>query len=131
LSGVRSGKRAGYRVYPSLADNESFHIEFQGEGRYQFTYALNVSGSWRTVFGVTLVLPIGSIGMMREEVVFTHKKTPLTRDQALGLMRVFIVPEDMGTPPGAIALRGATNFQTPPGWDTVYTPVFNQIERPI
>jgi hypothetical protein len=128
---LEAGSALGYLVYPSLADNESFHIEFQGEGRYQFTYALNVSGSWHTVFGVTLILPIGSIGMMREEVVFTHKKTPLTRDQALGLMRAFIVPEDMGTPPGAIALLGATNFQTPPGWDTVYTPVFNQIERPI
>jgi len=94
---LEAGSALGYLVYPSLADNESFHIEFQGEGRYQFTYALNVSGSWHTVFGVTLILPIGS----------------------------------MGTPPGAIALRGATNFQTPRGWDTVYTPVFNQIERPI
>jgi hypothetical protein len=37
----------------------------------------------------------------------------------------------MGTPPGAIALRGATNFKTPSGWDTVYTPIFNMIERPI
>ena len=45
--------------------------------------------------------------------------------------RVFLVPEDMGTPPGAIALRGATNFQTPAGWDTVYTPIFNMIERPV
>ena len=41
------------------------------------------------------------------------------------------MPEDLGTPPGALSLRGATNFQTPPGWDTVYTPVFNMIERPI
>jgi hypothetical protein len=46
-------------------------------------------------------------------------------------MRVFLVPEDMGTPPGAIALRGATNFRTPSGWDTVYTPILNMIERPI
>jgi hypothetical protein len=37
----------------------------------------------------------------------------------------------MGTPPGAIALRGATSFRTPPGWDTVYTPIFNHIERPV
>src|SRR5436190_2231876 len=41
------------------------------------------------------------------------------------------VPEGLGTPAGALALRGAFNFQTPPGWDTVYTPVFNMIERPI
>jgi hypothetical protein len=43
----------------------------------------------------------------------------------------FIVPEDLGTPPGALSVRGSTNFQTPPGWDTVYAPVFNMIERPI
>ena len=47
------------------------------------------------------------------------------------MARVFLVAEDMGTPPGAIALRGATNFQTPSGWDTVYTPIFNMIERPV
>jgi hypothetical protein len=46
-------------------------------------------------------------------------------------MRAFIVPEDLATPPGAIALRGATNFRTPQGWDTVYTPIFNMIDRPV
>src|SRR2546422_11083029 len=55
----------------------------------------------------------------------------MNRDTALGIMRSMIVPEDMGTPPGGIALRGATNFQTPPGWDTVYTPIFNMVERPM
>ena len=44
---------------------------------------------------------------------------------------MFIVPDDLGTPAGAVTLRGAWNFQTPPGWDTVYTPIFNMIERPI
>src|SRR5204862_1293961 len=73
----------------------------------------------------------GSIGLMKEEVAFMIKKPPMSRDMALSIMRALVVPEDMGTPPGAIALRGATNFQTPAGWDTVYTPVFNMIERPI
>ena len=49
----------------------------------------------------------------------------------MAVKRAFLVPEDLGTPPGAIALRGATNFQTPAGWDTVYTPIFNMIERPV
>ena len=52
------------------------------------------------------------------------------REDALLLMRKFVVPDDLDTPPGAVTLRGATNFQTPSGWDTVYTPVFNAIERP-
>ena len=55
----------------------------------------------------------------------------MTRDDATLAARTFIVPEDMGTPPGALSLRGATNFQTPPGWDTVYTPIFNMIDRPV
>jgi hypothetical protein len=55
----------------------------------------------------------------------------LSREAALAVMRAFLVPEDMGTPTGAIALRGATNFQTPAGWDTVYVPILNMIERPV
>ena len=44
---------------------------------------------------------------------------------------MFISQDDLGTPAGAVTLRGAWNFQTPEGWDTLYTPVFNMIERPI
>ena len=56
--------------------------------------------------------------------------TPESRETALLMARMFIVPEDLGTPPGAVTLRGAWNFHTPPGWDSVYTPIFNMIERP-
>jgi hypothetical protein len=128
---LEAGSALGYFVYPPLDEKESFHIEFQGEGRYQFIYAVNSGGKWEGIFSVLLVLPIGSIGIMKEEVTFMTRKTNMTREMALSIMRALVVPEDMGTPPGAIALRGATNFQTPPGWDTVYTPVFNMIERPI
>ena len=68
--------------------------------------------------------------MVKEDVTFVGAPM-LSREAALAVMRVFLVPEDMGTPPGAIALRGATNFQTPQGWDTIYTPIFNMIERPV
>jgi hypothetical protein len=44
---------------------------------------------------------------------------------------MFMAPDDLGTPAGAVTLRGAYNFQTPPGWDTVYSSVLNQTERPI
>jgi hypothetical protein len=128
---LEAGSALGFLVYPPLTENESFHIEFQGEGRYQFLYCLGNSGKWEAVFSVTLVLPMGSIGIMKEEVSFMGRKPLMSREAALGIMRALVVPEDMGTPPGAVALRGATNFQTPPGWDTVYTPIFNMIERPI
>lgn len=129
---LEDGSALGFLVYPALAPHESFHVEYQGEGRYQLIYFLkNLDGQWQTVFSFALTLPMGGIGMMKEDVEFAGPNPPMSREDAVRMARAFIVPEDCGTPPGAIALRGATNFQTPEGWDTVYTPVFNQIERPI
>ena len=121
---LEAGSALGLLVYPPLEPNESFHIEYEGEGRYQLTYFFNTEGAkWEPVFTVAIVLPIGSIGMIKEEVYFANKTPPISRDTALGVMRALVVPEDLGTPPGAISLRGATNFKTPTGWDTVYTPI--------
>ena len=129
---LEAGSALGYLVYPPLEPNESFHLEFQGDGRYQFSYFLSrPTGKWDPIFSLTIVLPVGSIGMIKEEVSFPTANAPISRDEAARVARTFIVPEDLGTPPGALALRGATNFQTPSGWDTVYTPVFNMIERPV
>ena len=69
--------------------------------------------------------------MTREEVKFAVKNAPISVEDAKLVMRAFLVPEDLGTPAGGISLRGATNFRTPPGWDPVYTPIFNMIERPV
>ena len=129
---LEAGSALGYLVYPPLEPNESYHLEFQGEGRYQFVYFVNSPrGKWEPVFSVTIILPVGSLGMIKEEVAFMTPEPRMSREDASLAARTFIVPEDLGTPPGALSLRGATNFQTPPGWDTVYTPVFNMIERPV
>jgi hypothetical protein len=128
---LEAGSSLGFLVFPALEKHEQFYIEFQGEGQYQFTYFMSApGGKWDPLFSVTVVLPVGGIGMTREEVAFMVKKPPITAEDAKLIARTFIVPEDLGTPPGAISLRGATNFRTPAGWDTVYTPVFNTIERP-
>jgi hypothetical protein len=129
---LEAGSALGFLVYPPLEPNESFHIEHEGDGRYKFTYYLSTpGGNWQAIVSVTVVLPVGGLGMITERVEFPSRETPITEEDAVLLARTFIVPEDMGTPPGALSLRGATNFQTPPGWDTVYTPVFNMIERPV
>jgi hypothetical protein len=93
-------------------------------------YLQTQDGTRAPIFQVTLSLSVGGVGMVKEDVAFVGVPM-LSREAALAVMRVFLVPEDMGTPPGAIALRGATNFRTPSGWDTVYTPILNMIERPI
>src|SRR5258705_238418 len=128
---LEAGSALGYMVYAPLEPKESLFIEYEGEGRYRFVYYLQTQDGKRTpIFQVTMSLSVGGVGMVKEEVTFVGVPI-LSVEAALAVMRVFLVPEDMGTPPGAIALRGATNFQTPSGWDTVYTPIFNMIERPV
>ena len=129
---LEAGSALGFLVYPALEPHESFHLEFQGDGQYLFSYFLKgPTGKWEPLFSLTVMLPIGSMGMIKEDVAFTSPNPPISREEAARVARTFIVPEDLGTPPGALSLRGATNFQTPPGWDTVYTPVFNMIDRPV
>jgi len=128
---LEAGSALGLLVFPPLEAHESFYLQFLGDGRYEFTYFLSGSdGKWQPLYCHTVTLPISSIGMIREHVAFMVKDPPISADEAMRVSRAFIVPEDLGTPPGALSLRGATNFQTPSGWDTVYTAVFNMIERP-
>jgi hypothetical protein len=129
---LEAGSTVGFLVHPPLDEKESFHVAFEGEGRYRFVYSVNPTGStWQPIFTVSFTLPMGGIGAAKEEVTMLIPATPQSRDTALLMMRMFIVVDDLGTPPGAVSLRGAWNFQTPAGWDTLYTPVFNMIERPI
>jgi len=74
---------------------------------------------------------MGGIGATKREIKMHIQDTPQTRELAHLMPGMFISQDDMGTPAGAVTLRGAWNFQTPQGWDTLYTPVFNMIERPF
>ena len=129
---LEAGSSLGALVYPSLGPNEQFSIAYEGEGLYQLAYSINPTGSkWEQLFVVSYQLAIGAIGMRKEEVTLMVPETPGFKDAAKAMARMFIAPDDLGTPAGAVTLRGAYNFQTPPGWDTVYSSVLNQTERPI
>jgi hypothetical protein len=128
---LEAGSALGFMVYPPLAKHELFQAGYEGEGRYQFQYSVNTTGrKWEPVFSVTYQLPVGGIGATREDVKLMISATPGSMQTASMMARMFIASDDLGTPAGAVTLRGAYNFQTPPGWDTVYTPIFNMIERP-
>jgi hypothetical protein len=128
---LEAGSALGFLVHAALEPKESLYVEYEGDGRYKFVYYLLTQDGKRTpIFQVMMSLSLGGIGMMKEEVTFVGAPM-LSREAALAVMRAFLVPEDMGTPPGGIALRGATNFQTPTGWDTLYTSILNMIERPV
>lgn len=127
---LEAGSALGFLVFPPLEPNEAAHIAYEGEGRYLVSFFLAAGGAkWDKVFTVAFQLAMGGIGAISEFVEF--RKPELTDQNAINMAKAFIVPEDLGTPPGAISLCGATNFQTPAGWDSVYTPIFNMIERPV
>jgi hypothetical protein len=127
---LESGSALGFLVYPPLEPNEAAHIAYDGEGRYLVSYFLAMpGGKWDKVFTVVFQLPVSGLGAISESVEF--RKPIITDQNAINMSKAFVVPEDLGTPAGAVSLRGATNFQTPAGWDTVYTPIFNMIERPL
>ncbi len=129
---LEAGSALGYLVYPPLKPSESFHLEYQGDGRYRIVYFIRAkTGQWQPVFALTLSMPVGSVGMMKEDVQFMVQDAGVSEADAIKLAKTFIIPEDFHTPPGAVALRAATNFQTPEGWDTVYVPVFNMVDRPV
>ena len=128
---LEAGSSVGFMVYAPLEPHEAFQIEYQGEGRYQFVYFLKMLGDkWQQIFTLNISMPMGGVGMFKEKVTFGVPNPPLSHEEALTLARVFFVPEDLNTPAGAVSLRGATGFQTPAGWDTIYTPVLNMVERP-
>jgi len=90
---LEAGSALGLLVYPPLEPHESFHIEFQGDGKYQFAYFLSTPDrKWQGLFTLVLSLPLGSIGMMKEDVEFLVPNPPISREEALRVARTFIVP---------------------------------------
>ncbi len=129
---LEAGSSLGALVYPALAENEQFHIGYEGEGLYQFGYSVNATGKqWDQIFFVNYQLSVGTIGMRKEEVQLMVPETPGFKDSARAIARMFVSVDDLGTPEGAVTLRGAYNFQTEAGWDTVYSGVLNNPARPV
>src|SRR5215470_5091638 len=64
---LEAGSALGFLVFPPLEENEAFHIGYEGEGRYRFVYHVNPTGrKWEAVLAVTVVFPVGGIGVPRE-----------------------------------------------------------------
>jgi hypothetical protein len=128
---LEAGSGLGYLVYPPLQEHEAFFVEYLGDGKYRFTFYVGKPGADRQpIYAITMALPAGGVGKLREDVQFAGPAPPLPVEAATQMARIFIVPEDFGTPAGAVTLRGSMNFQTPEGWDTVYTGMLNHLERP-
>src|SRR3979490_1058302 len=96
---LEAGSALGFLVHPPLNENESFHIGYEGEGRYRFVYSVNPTGAkWEPILSVAFLLSVGGVGAAREEVTMLIPATPTSRETALLMARMFIVTDDLGTP---------------------------------
>ena len=128
---LEAGSSAGFLCYPSLAEHELVQVTYEGEGKFELQYCVNPNKQkWEPLFTITYQMAVGGLGVRTENVKLHIPATPGSTETALMMARMFVAVDDFGTPAGAVTLRGSYNFQTPPGWDTVYTSIFNQIERP-
>jgi hypothetical protein len=129
---LEAGSSLGFLVYPPLEPHESFYVGYEGEGRYRCGYYMKPpGGKWEPIFSVGVVFPVGGVGKYREEVTFMTAAPAMSRELALHIAQSVVSHGDLNTPAGAVTLRGSWNFQTDEGWDTVYTPIFNAVERPV
>lgn len=130
---IEAGSALGWLVYPPLKNTESFHVTYLGDGQYRFVYSFQhpVEKSWQPIFSVTYLMPVGGVGAAAHDVTFHVKELAETPERAFEMANVFVAPGDFHARAGAVTLRGAWIFRTPQGWDTVYAPVFNMVERPI
>src|SRR2546422_8042019 len=85
---LEAGSALGFLVYPPLEPHESFHLEFQGDGRYQFSYFLaGPGGKWEPLFTLTIALPVGGLGMIKDDVTFPMAKPPISAEEAARVAR--------------------------------------------
>lgn len=126
---LESGSAIGCLVYPPLDDNESYQVRYLPGNVFRFSFLINDErGNPDLAFAIQTTPSGGSGGLMADDLVYHDREYGMSEETIKALKDALFVNVD--TPPGAVGLRGATDFRTPEGWDTVYTAVFNQPQSP-
>jgi hypothetical protein len=126
---LEDGSRLGFLVYPPLDDRETCQIRYMPNSTYRFSMFVNDdNGVSHQAFVVDLQPAAGGGGADLQEVVFLEPSADIDESTALGL--VDALTTNVNGSPGGVGLRGAHDFVTPEGWDTIYTGVLNEQQRP-
>jgi len=126
---LEDASKTGYLIYPPLHDNESFQVRYQDNNVFRLTFYVGDDRGMRAPAFVVDIRPsAGTGGLDHTEVVFLEEKTKLTTQMVQQLLDALVT--NVNSPPGGIGIRGAFDFITPEGWDTVYTGVVNELQQP-
>lgn len=126
---LEDGSRTGLLVFPPLDARESLQIRYLEQHVYRATlFVRDRVGTPHRAFVVDVRPSGGTGGVDAYDVRFLDPAAQLDDDAALAL--VDALTTNVNTPQGGIGLRGAHDFVTPNGWDTIYTGVLNEQQRP-
>ena len=68
---LEAGSASGFMVYAPLELRESYYVEYEGDGRYEFVHCLESPARIATpVFSVAIAMSLGAVGMMKQDVEF-------------------------------------------------------------
>jgi len=128
---LEAGSALGYLVYPALHDHESFQLRRTAPGELMFSFfGGDAALPSAHFFSLRYSIPANGIGVWSEELVFLAPECPLSEVEIRQVRDALLRMGSLWVPPGAVALRGAVDFRTPPGWDTIFTGVLNQAQPP-
>jgi hypothetical protein len=127
---LEAGSAIGCLVFAPLRLDEALQITY-AQAKYQVTYCREREpGEWEDVFQLTFSLAVGG-GSYNADLAIKEGGEPPTDAEVSELLTAVILPQHFGQPAGGVGLRGSVDFRTPPGWDTVYAAVNNEISAPV
>ena len=121
---LEEGSKIGYLVYPPLEEDEQFQVRYVDEGNYRFTFYKRS----KPVFTVVTRIA-GGFGQTGTDELLQFDESSGFRRQLIPQL-VDALTVNVGGLTGGVGLRGAFDFMTPDGWDTIYTGVLNDLQRP-
>jgi hypothetical protein len=127
---LEAGNALGYLVYPPLRMDEALQIRY-ANAKFEVTYFRERKpGQWEDVFEMTFGLAMGG-GSYNLDLAVKEGSDAPSEAEVNDLCTAVILPQHFGQPAGGLGLRGAFDFHTPQGWDTVYGAVVNELGPPV
>jgi hypothetical protein len=126
---LEAGSALGFLVFAPLKERESFQIRHLPDHSFRFSFFVNDQhGNPDLVFAIATTPSAGGGGLMADELLYRDPAYGMD-DQTVRRLKDALIT-NLNTPPGGVGVRGASDFRTPAGWDTVYTAVLNAAEPP-
>lgn len=126
---LEDGSRLGYLVYPPLEDPEVLQVRRVRDEMLRFSFAVTAAdGTTRPLWVIDMTASAGGGGLDAHDLRFVDDELGLNEEQVLGQLDALTV--NLNAPPGAVGVRGAFDFVTPEGWDTIYLGVLNELQPP-